>query len=250
MSSRSIRLAGPLGTAALACALLALPRAPLAQATPAPVPPPAHAPRTLHVTGEGHVNVTPDVAVLVAGVETTGPDLGRVTRDAAARMKKVLATLSEAGVQEKDVQTTEHDVQVERPWQSGKPGPITGYTVSDQVRITVRDLAKLGAAIDRMTAAGANTLRALSFQKDDPAPERARALAAAYGVARAKAEALAKAAGVTLGDVLQLGEATQAPPFPVRPMMAMARASASAETPVAAGEVEISATVDVLYAIR
>ncbi len=230
---------------ALACAALALPHAPLAEAPPAA---PAVPPRTLHVTGEGRVTVTPDVAVLLTGLEATGPDLGRVTKDAAAAMRRILAALAEAGVPEKDVQTTQHDVRVERPWRSGKPGPITGYTVSDQVRVTVRDLARLAPAIDKVTAAGANSLQALTFEKGDPGPERARALAVAYGVARAKAEALARAAGVTLGDVLQLGETTQVP-VP-RPMMAMALREEAAATPVAAGEVEIAATVDVTYALR
>ncbi len=243
MSLRALPAYGLAST--LACAALALPLSPRAEAPPAP----ALGPRTLHVTGDGRVTVTPDVAVLSAGVETTQPDLSRATREVAARMKRVLAALAEAGVAEKDVQTTQHEVQVERPWQNGKPGPITGYTVTDEVRITVRDLSRLGAAIDRLTAAGANALHSLSFQKDDPGPERARALVAAYAVARAKAEALAHAAGVTLGEVLQLGESTQAPPMPVRPLMAM-RAEAAAATPIAAGEVEITANVDVTYALR
>jgi uncharacterized protein YggE len=229
----------------LACTLLALPLAPRAEAPAAP----ALALRTLHVTGDGRVTVTPDVAVLVAGVETTQPDLSRATKEVATRMKRILSALADAGVAEKDVQTTEHQVQVERPWQNGKPGPITGYTVSDEVRITVRDLPRLGQAIDKLTAAGANALHSLSFRKDDPGPERARALAAAYAVARAKAEALARAAGVALGEVLQLGETTQAPPMPIRPMAAM-RAEAADTTPIAAGEVEITASVDVTYALR
>lgn len=232
--------------AGLACAALA--PAPAARAqTAAPTLP---GPRTVHVTGEGRVTVSPDVAVVFTGVESTGADLSRVTKDAAARMRKVLSALEEAGISQKDVQTTSHDVRVERPWQNGKPGPITGYTVNDQVRVTVRELARLGPAIDKVTAAGANSIQSLTFQKDDPAPERARALAAAYGVARAKAEALARAAGVTLGEVLQLDESTQGAPRPVE-RFAMARAvAAGPETPIASGELEITASVEVTYAIR
>jgi uncharacterized protein YggE len=244
MTPRPILLAG---LASLAAAALALSPAARAQAAAAPALP---ALRTIHVTGEGHVTVSPDVAVVFTGAESTGPDLARVTKDAAARMRKVLSALEEAGIPQKDVQTTSHDVRVERPWQNGKPGPITGYTVSDQVRVTVRELARLGPAIDKVTAAGANSIQSLSFQKDDPAPERARALAAAYGVARAKAEALARAAGVTLGEVLQLDEAMQGAPRPVE-RFAMARAVAGGpETPIATGELEITASVEVTYAIR
>jgi uncharacterized protein YggE len=236
----------PRTTAALAT-LAAVAVAASAGAARAEPPPPA--PRTLHVTGEARVTASPDVAVLHVGVETPGTDLSRTTREAAMAMKKVLAALADAGVAPKDVQTTLHDVRVERPWQNGKPGPITGYTVIDQVRVTVRDLARLGPTIDRVTAAGANALHALTFKKDDLSAERARALAAAYGMARAKAEALARAADVTLGEPLQLGEASQQQTLPVP--MAMARAQvAGPETPISGGELEISATVDVTYAIR
>jgi len=238
--------------AALACAALYSPSATRAQTQqPQPAPLLPGSPRVLRVSGEGTVRVRPDVAVLVAGVEATGPDLARVNRDAAARMRKVIAALAEAGIAEKDVQTTRHDVQVERQWKDGRPGPITGYTVNDEVRVTVRNLERLGPAIDRVTAAGANALRGLTFQKDDPNPERARALAAAYAAARAKAEALAKAAGVTLGDVLQLGESTQMPPIPMPVDMRMSMAEAKdAGVPVSTGELEITATVEVVYAIR
>jgi uncharacterized protein len=221
----------------------ALPLQALAQ-----TPPPAA--RVLHVTGEGRVAVAPDVAVLLVGVEATGPDLAKVTRDAAGGMRKILAALGEAGIAEKDIQTTQHDIRVERPWKDNRPGPITGYTVSDEVRITVRDLGRLAPALDRVTAAGANSLHSLAFQKDDPGPERARALAAAYAAARGKAEALARAAGVTLGEVLTLGESTQAQPLPMRMGYAAARAAPEPGTPVSAGQVEIAATVDVVYAIR
>lgn len=236
---------------ALACAAILSPLQALAQ-TPAVQPPPPGSPRVLRITGEGTVRARPDIAVLVAGVDATGPDLGRVTREAAARMRKILDALTEAGIAEKDVQTTRHDVQIERPWKDGRPGPISGYTVSDEVRVTVRNLERLGPAIDRVTAAGANSFRSLAFEKDDPTPEKARALAAAYGSARAKAEALARAAGVTIGEILQVAESSVSGPIPMMHSVEMRAASKSrdAGTPVSAGELEFTATVDVVYAIR
>jgi uncharacterized protein YggE len=234
--------------AALACAALIAPLRPLAQ-TP-PQPPSPGSPRILRVNGEGRVRVSPDVAVVVAGIQASGPELGKVTKDVAERMRKVQAALAELGIAQKDVQTARHDVTVERDWKNGRQGPIKGYTVVDELRVTVRSLDKVGPALDRVTAAGANELRGLTFQKDDPTPERARALAAAYGAARAKAEALAKAAGVTLGEVLQLGESTQSAPIPMDVGLMRMEAKEASATPVAPGEVEIAATVDVVYAIR
>jgi hypothetical protein len=229
---------------ALLAVLLAAGAAAPALAAEAPPPP-----RALRVTGEGRVTVRPDVALLLAGVESTGQDLGKVTRDAAAQMRKVVAALGEAGIPDKDVQTTRHDVQVEREWKNGRQGPIGGYTVSDEVRVTVRDLSKLGPVLDRVTAAGANALHSLAFQKEDPNPDRARALVAAYAAARVKADALAKAAGVALGEVLSLSEAGQAAPIPMRGMV-MARAEDAGGTPVQAGEMEIAASVEVVFGLR
>jgi uncharacterized protein len=229
--------------AALALALLAL--SAHAQTPPIVAPPPL--PRTIRVMGEAQVSVRPDVAVVQAGVEATGIDLRKVSADAAAHMGSVLAALQKAGVPEKDVQTTRHDIAVERPWNEGKPGPITGYTVSDEVRITVRDVAKLGTVLDRVVAAGSNVLRGLSFQKDDPTPERARALALAVANARAKAEAIARAAGVQLGEVVAVGEGGQGPIVPLfRGAMAMKAEGA----PVSPGEVEIAGAAEVTFAIR
>jgi len=231
----------------LALAALSALAPPLAAAEQLPQAPPA--PRTIRVSGDAHVMVRPDVAVLFTGVEATGKDLARVTKDASAQMRRVLGALAGAGVPEKDVQTTRHDVRVERPWEKGRLGPITGYTVADEVRVTVRDLDKLGAVMERVLAAGSNSLRSLSFERDEPTPERARALAQAFGVARVKAEALAKSAGVTLGEVLSVSESVQQ--GPVVPLFRARMVSEeSGGAPVSAGELEIAGAVEVTFGIR
>ncbi len=227
----------------------------LARAAPIPAPPPAPEPlarapwptRLVRVSGEGKVAVAPDVAYVVAGVETTGKVLAPAVADAAARMRRVLDAVAKAGVAERDVQTTRHDVQVERPWVNGKQGDVTGYTVADEVRIRVRDLAKLGAVLDRVVAAGSNTVRGLTFEREDPAPARADALARAVAEARVKAEAMAKAAGVTLGEPIAIEEAGEARPIPVREGFVAARAAAA---PVATGTLDVTAEVTVTFAVR
>jgi hypothetical protein len=213
----------------------------------APVHGAAAWPRTIRASGDAHVSVRPDVAVVTAGVQVTGKDLKKATAEAEAQTREVLAALRKEGIAEKDVQTTRHDIEVERPWDNGRPGPITGYTVSDELRVTVRDVGKVGAVLDRVVAAGSNVLRGLSFQKDDPTPERARALALAVANARTKAEAMAKAAGVQLGEVVAVTEGGGGPgPIPLNATLAM---SARA-TPVSPGEVEVAASAELIFAIR
>jgi uncharacterized protein YggE len=224
----------------------------------APVPPEPRVPtdarepaagRVIRVSGDGRVLVSPDVAVVHAGVEATGKTLAPTVADASARMRRVLAALSELGIAEKDVATARHDVQVERPWVDGRPRDITGYTVVDEVRITVRDLAKLGAVLDRVVAAGSNTLRGLTFERADPAPEREKALAQAVAAARGKARAIAEAAGVTLGAVVAVEEATQGPVIPFA-VARKAELQAADGVPVTPGELEIQASVVATFGIR
>ncbi len=230
---------------ALTLAAVLLPVASLAQAG-APGAPPRE--RTLHVSGEGRVSVRPDVAAVFAGVTVTGKDLGKTTAEATAGMRRLLDAVARAGVAAKDVQTTRHDVSVDRPFTDKGPGPVTGYTVVDEVRLTVRDLSRIGPVIDRVLAAGSNTLRSLSFEKEDPTPEQARALAAAFASARAKAEALARAAGVSLGEVVTMSAGGAVRPYPMmRGAMAMEKADGA---PISPGEVEVAASVDVTFAIR
>lgn len=204
-------------------------------------------PRTIRASGDARVSVRPDVAVVMAGVQVTGPDLKKASAEVASQTRAVLAALRKEGVADKDIQTIRHDIAVERPWDNGRPGPITGYTVSDELRVTVRDVERAGAVLDRVVAAGSNMLRGLTFQKDDPTPERARALALAIGNARAKAEAMARAAGVQLGEVVAVSESGG--PGPIMPLAGTVSMSARA-APVSPGEVEVAASAELIFAIR
>jgi hypothetical protein len=234
---------------AIAATLAVLLAAPAA-ARAAPASPGEPAPRTIRVTGEGRVSAVPDVATFSVGVEALAKTLAAATAEAGQRMRAALDALQKEGIAAKDVRTTRYDVSIERPWKDGKPGPVTGYRVSNAAEVKVRDLARLGAILDRVTAAGSNAVGALRMERDDPAPERLQALAAAYRAARAKAEALARAAGVQLGEVLSVSEASAAAPRPI-PMAVMRAASAAeGDVPIAEGELVYAAQVDAAFAIR
>lgn len=233
----------------IAAAALAAALASTQAVRPPEAPPRATQPRVLRVGGEGRVSVKPDVAVVLAGVEVTGKLLAPAVEDASARMRRVLDAVAKLGVEERDVQSTRHDVRVERPWVQGRPGDITGYTVSDEIRIRVRDLSKVGAVLDRVVQAGSNAVRGLSFERDDPSAARAEALGRAIAAARAKAEAMARAAGVALAEVIAIEEGGGVRPVPV--VRADALKATSAEgAPVAPGELEVSADVSMTFAIR
>ena len=123
-----------------------------------------------------------------------------------------------------------------------------GYTVSNEVRIKVRDLAKVGAVIDAALAAGANYSQNLVFAIEDDTPLRKEALAKAASNAEAEAKSIAQALGVKLGYPVSVNEGgAQAPPMPMMRMAAMDAAAPS--TPIMPGENRVSASVTVLYSI-
>jgi uncharacterized protein YggE len=206
----------------------------------------------LRVSGEGRAAAKPDLATLAIGVESLAPALPDAVRDADERLRRVAAALEGARIPAEDVRTTRYDVGMERRFdpQRGGPGEITGYRVVHELRVLVRggEPARAGAALDAALRAGANLVHSVAFEKADLAPERARALEAALAAARLKAEALARAAGRALGPPSAIAEQSgQGPIVPLR----MARvAAAEAGTPLQAGELEVTAAVDVEYPLR
>ncbi len=234
---------------AAASSLALLAGGPAAAAPEAPGLPLAPPARTIRVTGEGRATAPPDVAVVSIGVEAFAPTVAGATGEASQKMRAVLDALGKEGLAARDIRTGRYDVSVERPWKDGKPGPVVGYHVSNTTEVRVRNLSRLGAILERVTRAGSNLIGALQLDREDPSPEQLRALRAAYASARARADALAHAAGVDLGEVLSVSEGEATMPRPVRQAVQMASAAAS-EVPIAEGELAYGARVEATFAIR
>jgi uncharacterized protein YggE len=240
-------------TLALAVSLLvsalAGPAAAQVPARAAPPPPTAAQPaRTIRVSGEGRVQVKPDVARVSAGVQVSGKELQKTSAEAQSRMKAVLEELARLGIAEKDVQTSQFRLEADRPWVNGRQGPVQGYTATNMVRATVRSLDKLPTVLARLTAVGGNAVEGVQFEREDPAPAQREALARAVAAARIKAEVVAHAAGVELGEIVTMDEGGGGRPVPIMPMAAMRKMDEGA--PVEPGELEVRATVEVVFGIR
>lgn len=205
-------------------------------------------PRSVTVTGEGVVSAVPDMATVTTGVETEAPDAQQALASNNAAMAALLGAVEKHGVDAKDVQTSAFRVTpVYRRGQSDASGPrIEGYQVANQVSIRVRDVQSLGTLLQAVVEAGGNRLSGIQFghQDMDGLLDQARRLAVAD--ARHRAELYAGAAGVGLGEVLSISEGGAATPLPMLRTVAMAEAAA---VPVAAGEDDVRATVQVVYAL-
>src|SRR5438132_8106392 len=85
-----------------------------------------------------------------------------------------------------------------------QPALLTGFTANHTLELTVRDLARIGSTIDAAVAGGATTVQGISYDTSDRGGHEAAALAAAVKDAHTKAQAMATAAGISLGNVLSI----------------------------------------------
>ncbi len=206
------------------------------------VPPPA-----ISVTGEATVSVPPDQAQIDGGV-TSDAKTAREASDANnAAMGKVLLALKDAGIDEKDYQTSRLSLQPQYAPNRSGPSPVTGYRASNRVTVRLRDVTKVAAIIDVLVGAGANELGGINFMVSQASKLLDEAREKAVADARRKAEIYAKAAGVTLGEPLGISEEGGAAPVFRGKMVGGIAASAA---PIAQGEETLSVTVNVSWAIK
>ncbi len=203
------------------------------------------------VSGQGMASAKPDIALAIIGVETTAPRLADATSQNTTKMNAVLEKLKSLGIADKDIQTVDYSVtpiqNQPRPDSNAQP-TITGYRVSNQVRVTIRKIADVGNILDQALTAGANRVYGISFSVDDPSAFQQQARAAAIKDAQDKASQLAKNAGLSLGPVLSITEASTGP----RPMLAAADSfgAAAASVPVQTGELQIMVSVQMRFGIK
>ena len=170
-------------------------------------------------------------------------------------MEAILAALKDTGIAEKDIQTTNYSVYMER---YPEPSPLVGgaeageskpqYRVSNMVNVTIRDLDKVSEVLDGVIEAGANNIWGVNFSLDDTETAQAEARTKAVADARARAQALAELSEVALGPVMAVSEVIGGSMYPVP--MAFESAMGGGGGPISPGEVEVSYQVQVTYFIE
>ena len=216
-----------------------------------PAPAQSYLPEAISVSGHAEIKAKPDVAYLNLGVTTQAASSDAAARDNATRTTALLAAVRKAGIAAADIQTQGYYVQPQYDYRTS-PAVLTGYQAANTIQVTVHDLAKVGALIDTATKAGATQAGDVSFDLLNRQGVQRQALADAVRDARARAEALAGAAGVGIGRVLSLSDGTAPvavqPPYPMM-RSAMAAAPKEDATPITPQQITISADVSALYAI-
>lgn len=208
----------------------------------------------ISVSATGSAEVAPDMAVINLTVVREA-ETAREALDAnTAAMSEVLAAMQAEGIAERDLQTSNFNIQPRyvypEPVDGERPAPrIVGYEVSNSLTVRIRDLERVGAILDTSVTLGVNRGGGIRFTNDDPAEAIAQARTEAMRNAIAKAETLTEAAGIGLGRILSISENSNEP----RPM-AIERAAVmqadmgnAAPVPVAAGENSYQVTVNVTF---
>src|SRR5437016_3977389 len=168
--------------------------------------------RTLTIAGNADVHAAPDAALVAIGVVTESETAAAALKANSAALAKVLEAVRALGVEAKDLQTRGLSLEA-RYYRPDKPGPadrprIIGYTAANEVTVRVRDLAKLGDLLDKVTVAGANRIGGVDFIVSNQEVLLDEARRKAVADARDKADLYARAAGFTLGKIMSFTEDT------------------------------------------
>lgn len=209
-------------------------------------------PPIITTTGRGDAHVPADRASLTIAVETRGSTASAAAAANASAMTATLAALHRVGLADSELSTTGFSVGTDysRPMPTGAPQPVT-FVARNGVRVELRSPTKLGTIIDSALAAGATQVSQLQFTSDRVEAVRAAALAQAVERARADAEAIAHAAGGTLGPLIEVSTAGGGTFYEAAPFSALAQirvaggmaAPPPPPTPLAPSDVSVAATV-------
>ncbi len=216
---------------------------------------------TINVTGEGEVFAVPDTATFSATVQETAKDV-KTAQDAAAKKNNaIIAYLKGAGIDEKDIQTTDYSIYPQYEYQQitcvAYPCPpgkqtLTGYQVSETLTVKVRDAKKAGDLLSGVGSRGATNVSGLSFTIDDQKGLEAQARDKAIKDADEKAEVLAESLGVRLVRIVGFSEGGGERIYYAKTMaLGMGGDSAAAPSPeIATGQNKIVSNVSITYEIQ
>jgi uncharacterized protein YggE len=222
-------------------ALSARPKAVVAQAAV----PSTFVPGSLVSSGQGEAKVTPDRASVLVNVQTRAVTAAAAAAENAQRTRAVLDALGRLGLSKDQLSTEGFTAYPEMQYDKAGGNPrVSGYVVTNSVRAESKRVEQAGAIIDAALGAGANMINALSFYASSIEEPRRQAIGLAVGSARADAEAMALAAGGTLGTLLELS--TQGPTAPPRPMFDLAsrgKAAMVEQTPINPGQQTVNVYV-------
>ena len=214
------------------------------------------------VTGQASISVDPDLVLLNVGVEATAETVAEARGQAATAMDAIVAAVKAKGLEDKDVQTLSFNIwpqyeypEVEENGVRVRKQTLVGYTINNTARIKIRDVDAVGTIIDDVAEAGGDHTRinGIQFSIEDPKPYMTDLREQAVEDATAKAEHFATLTEVAVGDLLfisEVGPGVDVRDFAQESRVMMAMAVADSSTSISGGELELSLSVQAVFAIE
>lgn len=214
------------------------------------------------VTGQGKISVEPDLAMLSIGVESKGATVSEANSEASTAMDAIVKALKDAGIEDKDIQTTSFNIfpqyEYREVLESGiRQGRqfLVGYNVNNSASIKIRDLGSVGEIIDDVVTAGGDSTRInnIRFTVEDPKPMMTQLREQAVADAMAKARHFADLTGVGLGRLMFVSEGGSTSPIVQNfgdQRMAFAESASSFAPSISGGELDLTLNVQAVFAIQ
>ena len=194
-------------------------------------------------SGDATVSRRPDIAFLSVGVESQQSTASAAQSDLASKAAKLIARAKALGVADKDLNTSGYSIG---PFYPPGAQTISGYRASEQLEVTWHSVGTVGKALDALVQEGGATNVGVSFGLAEPKAARAEARTLAIADARSRAQAMAAAAGVKLGQVIRVSDLAVSG-YPSAGYNFSASAPAATQLPI--GELNVTLTVEVDFAI-
>ena len=201
----------------------------------------------LRVEGEGKVTTAPDMATIVLGVETRSASAAEAVSENAILKNQTIKALLEAGINESQMQTSRFSLTTmpqDEPLSSYAKQEPPVFLATNQVTVRLEDTEDVGGVLDAAVSAGSNSIQEVKFDLKDPTPQNDEAMTLAIKDAQRKAQVAASAAGLELGRIMEM---TVGYGYVVEASRSYSYAMAA--TPIQPGEMEVSASVNLVYEI-
>ncbi|WP_058834296.1 SIMPL domain-containing protein [Luteimonas abyssi] len=201
----------------------------------------------LSVSAQAEASRTPDVATMSAGVVTQAADANAALRANAEQMNRLMRAIREAGLQDRDIQTSGLNIYPQYRHSENESPTITGYQANNTVSVKLRDVARIGDVIDALVANGANQVNGPNFEIDQPEEAYDEARRKAIELARKRADMYAESLGLRVRRIVSVSEGGGFnPPVPMMRMAAMDAVQATG-SPISPGENTVSISLDVVF---
>ncbi|WP_165763820.1 SIMPL domain-containing protein [Halalkalibacter urbisdiaboli] len=210
---------------------------------------------TIIASGSGEVHAKPDVAYVHLGASALASSASEAQEEVNKNINALRKTLIEAGIDEKQIQTSRFNVYPEHQYNSdGTMSKDVRYRAEHILKVEFTDIDNLGAFIDKAASAGANRIEHVQFSLQNPETLEHEALKIAVEKAKAKADVLADSVGKKRGGVLQITDQAAQTNYPLKHFNEVATDEANdigrAPTMIEAGEITISQQVDIVYRLN